>query len=446
MRSREIDPVRVYLDSSDISNLSDPHKLAADPLLQKVREEIIDLSEKGVVEFRFSFFHIIELAHLESKQKPHAEARAKFVKLLCGHRAYRHPGQLRLFEALSLVQDGQPETVRGASARAYVNDASWLPRSIIEVATDFSDALTRGLNNRIVKESLGVVKDIASNRKERRALSRKFAGPKGATEDAIKIAAKTAKTFLEDWQSAYPLTNRFWDDTMLFQVLQNRISKQELQQECLNGFADIENFIGWCVDRIPSIRAQPQAIRSTEHSTLFDELRAEADKRLELARKVLDELELKPEASEDILKFLRRGLRDAVSPDMNKSRRRKLEDLYQSNRVWFTKHHVTEKDFERKVLHSPLGTMPSLDIFLHVISAHFKKLGKLSTNPPKLRHSDLCDLLHSVYIPYSDVFSVDTRTRLLVTPGQVKCETELVVGSLALLEAIRAKIAARKLS
>jgi hypothetical protein len=436
-------PVRVYLDSSDISNLSDPKKLAASKSLRDTRAELIDLGRNEVAEFRFSYFHIIELAHLDADHKADALARAQFVQLVCGKRAYLHPSKLRCFEALSLVQSGQPETQRGAKAHAYVEDASWLPDSIVDVVGRFTEALRRGLHNRIVKQTLDVVNDVAANRKQRRALKRRFSDRRGATPESIKIAADNARMFLQEWEQAYPLTKRFWDDKMLFQVLERKITKEELQRECLDGFADLENFISWCVDKVPSIRAQPQALRSTAPAAWFDELRSGADERLEIAGRILEELDLKPRDREHILDELHEGLQAAVTPNLDKSRREDLAEIYRENLDWFAKHHVEEKGFESRVLGSELGAMPSVDAFLYAVAAHFKKLAKLAKNHPKLTGSDLSDLLHCSFLPYADIFSADSRTRDLVSAAAAGYGTQIVVGTPALPEAIRNRAKSR---
>jgi hypothetical protein len=430
-------PVRVYLDSSDITNLSDPKKLAANQALQDTRTALIDLCQNGVAEFRFSYFHIIELAHLDAGHKDDALARAQFVKLLCGKNAYLHPSELRCFEALSLVQSGRPETKRASKARAYVEDARWLPESVVSVAKRFTEALQRGLNNRIVKQTLDALNDVGSNRKARRALKRRFTNRRGATAEAIRIAANNAQMFLQDWVQAYPLTKRFWDDKMLFQLLEKKISEEELQHECLAGFADPENFVGWCVDKIPSIREQPQAIRSTTPAAGFDELRREADERLQIAADILRELDLKPHDREHILKTLHKDLQDAITPDLVKWRRQELAELYQDKSAWFAKHHVKGKEFENKVIGSTFGDMPSADAFLSAVAAHFKKLGKLDKNHPKLTGSDLSDLLHCSFVPYTDIFSADKRTRDLVSAAAATYGTQIVVGTPALPDAIR---------
>ena len=76
MPSTKLDPVRVYPDSKDISYMADTEKLASNASLRQAREELVDLGHKGIAEFRFSFFHIIELAHLAAEHKHHALLRS----------------------------------------------------------------------------------------------------------------------------------------------------------------------------------------------------------------------------------------------------------------------------------------------------------------------------------------------------------------------------------
>jgi hypothetical protein len=392
MPSTKLDPVRVYLDSKDISYLADTEKLASNASLRQAREELVDLGHKGIAEFRFSFFHIIELAHLAAEHKHRAEERVRFVKALCGNRAYLHPDKLRRVEGLSLVQDGQPETARGAMARAYVTDASWMPECIVSVADRFTDALVRGLHNRIAKQSREVLDTIEMDAATRAAMEEKFISPQGVTKEAADIAAKTPEMFFGNWQIVYPLTKRFWDEKMLLRHLQGVVSLDELRRECLSGFADLENFIGWCVDEIPCIRDMRQTLRSTGQSSLFDELRKNAGQRVEVAGEILDQLDLEPKDRAWVLRSLKEDLQAATAPNFEKARRKELEELYQSNPEWFDAQGVTKEQFESGVAASALGAMPSLDAFLHVVMAHFKKLAKLSANHPRLQRSDLADL------------------------------------------------------
>jgi hypothetical protein len=428
------DPVRVYLDSKDISYLSDSEKLAADPSLRQVRDELTDLARTGIAEFRFSFFNIIELAHLAPEHKPHAVARARFVKELCGSRAYMHPDKLRQFEALSLIEDGQPETARGSEARAYVEDARWLPESIVSEVHVFTDMLIKVLHNRIAKQTRQELDRL--DPVTRAAMEKKFSNKQGVTKEAADIAATIADAFFGDWPSRYPLTGRFWDEKLLLRHLQGEVSLDELQRECLKGFADVDNFIGWCVE-IPAIKEMVQSLRSTEPSKLFDELRSDADRRIDLAGQLLQGMN--PKERDEVLRSLQEGLQDATTPDLEKSRREELEEFWDTNQEWFAARSATQEQFDKEVTASAPGAVASLDVVLSGVAAHFKKLAKLSINHPKLKRSDLADLIHCSYVPYSDLFSVDRRTRELIADGAALWGTQLIEDTRALPEAIRAK-------
>jgi hypothetical protein len=436
MPATKHDPVQVYLDSKDISYLADSEKLASDASLRQVRDELIELARNGIAEFRFSFFNVIELAHLAPEHKPHAVARGRFVKELCGNRAFMHPDKLRRFEALSLIEDGHAETAHGCEGRAYVADARWLPESIVSVTHVFTDSLIKGLHNRIAKQTR---KELDRMDPISRAVAeKKLFNEQGVTKDAADIAATIADAFFGDWPSEYPLTPRFWDKKMLLRYLQGEVSLEELKHECLNGFADVDNFIGWCVE-IPSIREMVQNLRSTEPSKLFDALRNDADQRIDLAEQLLEGMKIDPKEREQVLRSLREDLQAATTPDLEKVRREELEELYETNQEWFATRAVTKERFDSKVTASAVGAVPSLDVVLYGVTAHFRKLAKLSANHPKLKRSDLADLIHCSYVPYSDVFSVDRRTRELIAGGAALWGTQLIEDTKALPEAIRTK-------
>lgn len=58
-------PITVYLDSNDYSRLSDPRRKKA--ALDKVRLELLSLTESRQVRFAFSGVHISEMAPLDAK-------------------------------------------------------------------------------------------------------------------------------------------------------------------------------------------------------------------------------------------------------------------------------------------------------------------------------------------------------------------------------------------
>jgi hypothetical protein len=253
----------------------------------------------------------------------------------------------------------------------------------------------------------------------RAAAEKRLFNERGVTKEAADIAATIADAFFGDWPSVHPLTRRFWDGKMLLRHLQGEVSLEELKRGCLNGFADVDNFIGWCLD-IPSIREMVQRLRSTEPSKLFDELRNDAELRIDLAGQILDGLELDPKEREQVLRSLREDLQAATTPDLEKARREELEELFETNREWFTARAVTKERFDSGVTASALGGVPSLDVVLYGVSAHFMKLAKLSVNHPKLKRSDLADLIHCSYVPYSIFFRSGSLCSVWSRPSCVR--------------------------
>ena len=74
-------PIQVYLDSCDFSVLSDPRRL--DEKTTRLRDLLLDYSEKSLVQFRFSIVHVSEVAPLAADAQEAAERRAAFIFKLC---------------------------------------------------------------------------------------------------------------------------------------------------------------------------------------------------------------------------------------------------------------------------------------------------------------------------------------------------------------------------
>jgi hypothetical protein len=438
------EPIRVYLDSSDIDNLTDARKLAKDARLGETAEVLKELAAKGIAEFRFSFFHVIELAHADDVSKPFALRRVELVKALCGPKAFLNADELWRLEALSLCQDNEPEPAKGAKARVFVEDASWLPRRVVDVAYQLVDSLIRRLKKRIGDRTEKALEEIGTNRKSRRGMKRRLLGRRGVSAHGAEIAATTPDLFLADWKQALPLTKRFWEENFPLQYLNKQISLDALRAECVAGFGDLDNFIGWCIE-LPMLSELPKTIRRTDQAQNFDELRADARERERLAESLLELLEPEAHVHHDILRELHKRLHKATIPSPAKSRPKDLERLYASNREWFTRRGVSNQDWENEVLASPLGALPGMDMMLQLAGAQFEKLASLSKDARKLRRSDVSDLLHSQYLPYVDLFRADNYTRSLIGNVAMAKRTKLVPSTLALPDMLREEARARHL-
>ena len=104
MTSSAVQPLRVYLDSSDYSTLSNPG--CQTPELKSIRKDLLDWRDSGEVEFWFSSTAIVEMAPLDVAATPLAEARADLLVALCGRNALVSPDMLVREELQRVGQEG----------------------------------------------------------------------------------------------------------------------------------------------------------------------------------------------------------------------------------------------------------------------------------------------------------------------------------------------------
>lgn len=103
MTSSAVQPLKVYLDSSDYSTLSNLR--CQTPELESIRSELLHWRDSGEVEFWFSSTAIVEMAPLDVAATPLAEARADLLVALCGRNALVSPDMLVREELHSALQE-----------------------------------------------------------------------------------------------------------------------------------------------------------------------------------------------------------------------------------------------------------------------------------------------------------------------------------------------------
>jgi hypothetical protein len=158
--------VRIYLDSSDFSRLSDKRKLEKTPGLSEAHERIVDLSARGMLDVRFSIFHVIEAVHVDPASKQYARERAATIKRLCNRRAFLHPARLYVHEGATVVDLKGREDVASDRSYAYVENAEWLPRYIQATAERLADSFRRGFQNRVLAEIKRTISETGNRRVE----------------------------------------------------------------------------------------------------------------------------------------------------------------------------------------------------------------------------------------------------------------------------------------
>jgi hypothetical protein len=148
--------LRILLDSSDYSDLSDPKKLQSG--MQSVLDELIQLRDEGKVKFYFTAAIVAEMAPVHPLITSPSMRRASVLKELCGRNALISTDRLLKFELSKALGINQSqETV-------FSDDGDWFP----EGALDLFPYSPKDLQNSITE----AISETPLNRKARRKLNR----------------------------------------------------------------------------------------------------------------------------------------------------------------------------------------------------------------------------------------------------------------------------------
>ena len=111
-------PLVVYLDSSDISDLSNPLKRTDD--LLKIESELFDLHARELIEFRFSMIHIIESAPKDENLIGYARQRFNNIYKLCNKKCIPSYTDILEHEISSLSSE-----INSKDLEIYNNNSIW---------------------------------------------------------------------------------------------------------------------------------------------------------------------------------------------------------------------------------------------------------------------------------------------------------------------------------
>jgi hypothetical protein len=141
-------PIRVYLDSSDFSLLSDPRRTSTQNV--DLLDQLKTWRSKGIVTFHFSGIHLSEVAPLEATYADAAQRRADLIVELCERNALI--SQDRLFGNELAIATGS----KSVAMPAYSAKGDWYPEGAaeispigsLELAANIKDAILEGAPNR----------------------------------------------------------------------------------------------------------------------------------------------------------------------------------------------------------------------------------------------------------------------------------------------------------
>ena len=108
-------PLLVYLDSSDISNLSNPESLKDNDVLL-ARQKLLAWIKSGDIVVRYSLAHIMEALPISKEAAELGKLRIELIKLLCGDKVFLDPITIFLNE------------LNGTPLESVLNDSGcWFP-------------------------------------------------------------------------------------------------------------------------------------------------------------------------------------------------------------------------------------------------------------------------------------------------------------------------------
>lgn len=392
------EPLIIYLDSSDISNLSDETKRTRE--LVEIEKELFSLKEEGLIEFRFSHVHVIEAAPTEPQYVDLANKRFSYIKKLCGYKCFVTPIEIIKTEVLRLGAINEP-------CIDILNDEGfWFPS--IDIEDGFIDFVSE-FRQRIAAEP---------NRKNRRKLERKFFEPNGDfTTFAKKSVKDAAPAFVQELCSKYPLQQEKIKTAN--KVFLETGSAKSLFDEAKKSLADMESIGDWYAKQWDLLIPNSSYLREIgmnlkEHLSGFNEsLRSSNEK---LRSLTLTDSEISRMIEENFSK-LSKSLPLSI-----------VEKVAKDQQIELSKDPNWE-------------LTPSLLSMTYTYVSLVKSIVQSGQKP---RVSDFGDVYHASFIPHADFFRADGAVASAITKAKMPLKTVIVSKLENLPEQIKLKLKVSK--
>jgi hypothetical protein len=146
MRNKKL---QIYLDSDDYSKLSNPNVLAKEPHKREIRDYLLQLVERNIIEIRYSVLTISEMIHVDESAKSYAVQRAELLASLSRGKVFLPIQGIFFKEALKLISSRELP-----ADYAYGEESNWLDYSQWNDTVDnFQISLIKGYKRAIREEA-----------------------------------------------------------------------------------------------------------------------------------------------------------------------------------------------------------------------------------------------------------------------------------------------------
>lgn len=363
-------PLRVYLDSSDYSVLSDPRR--ASPENKSVLQELRRLKNEGQVTIHFSGTLLSEMAPMEPGFADVALRRADLLVELCGRNALL--SQDRIFSNELRRAVGKATDVESV----YSNVGEWYPEGVAEISPITAIDMSSYIREAIAETGL--------NRKARRAAQRmtlKAGSPRSGIKTALLESARSGS--LDEILAKYPM--RPEDARVLGRFVVGDATPAQASQAFENSLRDPRWMMLWFEQHHAQLTPFIEWARSPA-KPLIASLLEMADHAVTLRRQ---DSEFGTDLASSLLSS------------------KKWEEQQDSLLARVATRFCTEFSVESAQPLSPsvLDTnCPGLTVAVR--SLHSAAWTVTSETPRKPKLSDFPDAMHAVYAPYVDVFRADS--------------------------------------
>lgn len=382
-------PLIVYLDSQDYSCLASPPPGRSD-FYEDLQSRLLSLTSDGTIEIRYSAVHISEICHTSMSATQYSAARAAVLKRLARGKCMKFWSDVTKCEIERHYDHTRSLDATSDNDRWFDVDVKGLP--------NFIDELKSGLHEHL--------KERGITRKQRRALVNKdWAHKLTATDEGRGFLDGLVQSINEK----YPVDGDL-DRNMLAEYVTGHISNTRFERHIRSMLTDPENLIArMCADFDSELRL-PAVVRN---------LGANLSRNLnEMLAKIVRAFGQGALMRTHGVQIAHAALDKAIA-DFRRSTVRNV---------------IVQEKLARNVPDSEIDSMavPTIDLLCHVFSRCIREaIASASAGKPmrKFSQSDGADILHSVYLPYVDVFRCDTAWQDSLSQF-ARAQARIVVGKI----------------
>lgn len=374
-------PVRVYLDSSDYSTLSNSQLI---PEMAAIRDRLVAWANSGEVEFRYSGAHISEMSPLEPQYVDAAKSRGKLLVTLCGRKTFVSIDELMRREIVAVAHDSGPLD------DVYSDTGDWFP-----AIKDFISPVSAV--EIIKKEFDTITKGHGLNRAQRRKGKKSFVKGNKLTAEAKRHLMSGQMGALKEILNTYPMREQ--DARVLHNLVMGTATAREAEDAFLNSLRDPTWMIGWFA----------------QHSEKLSPVIQWARRPAEAMSKSLMDVAVKASRLREIDRQLGLDLEEKQRLRLNLfvNTAKRVADLMGAS---LSVNSLEENHLSRN----------AVGLSVCITSAVDSMWNSLSATPRKPKDSDFVDVMHALYAPYVDVFRTDGYMAPIIAKASKPYGTKVV--------------------